>query len=637
VASNAVGSLNSTPATLTVLANPAAPVSGQGYAYSVFTNNPRAYWRLNETLDPFTTTAPAYDISGHGFNGTYGTSVTVNNAGPAFLGFETGNFTAGFPGNVANGTITVPSLNLHTNTVTITAWINPYGYGPSGGGLVMNRDGANSSGLGFGSGNGLGYNWNDSANAYNFNSGLIPQPGIWSFVAVTITPTNATLYLYSADGGATNLFRSVNTVAHGPAAFSGGTTTIGGDSGGNNRTFNGLIGEVAVYGRTLGEVELQKQFIDALGGGSVSPLIITQPSPVNTFSGQTFRLNSGAAAYPTPGYQWQSGAVESGVFTNIPNAGNKSGANSATLTVNNSTLADALDYRLVAVNVAGSVESSPARVTLAPVPNNGRWTANFCIVNTANGNPGLPYVGEGILGNGTHWNPMAGYPSTSGVATLTDNGTTPVGITLTGANMSGAWASPAPVPGLLGLLGAWSSCNLSSGTTFTFANTPNGTYNLALYGSCAPYDDRGVTFTVNGVSQSLINAKHDAFIPGDNTALFTNVVVANGQLIISMISSASVSKGDTEGGFNGAQLQLIQGVGNPAHINSINRVSNHVVISGSSFDAGQSYRILSSTNLMESLANWIPVATNIFTGGTFTNTIPVNVNHPQNYYLLVEP
>src|SRR5262249_41310208 len=83
---------------------------------------PVAYWRLNETSGP-----TAYDSVG-GYNGTnYGLLVlgVSGPAAPQFPGLESGNAAYQFDGTAAS--VGVPPLNLSTNTVTITAWVNPHG------------------------------------------------------------------------------------------------------------------------------------------------------------------------------------------------------------------------------------------------------------------------------------------------------------------------------------------------------------------------------------------------------------------------------------------------------------------------------------------------------------------------------
>jgi hypothetical protein len=63
----------------------------------------------------------------------------------------------------------------------------------------------------------------------------------------------------------------------------------------------------------------------------------------------------------------------------------------------------------------------------------------------------------------------------------------------------------------------------------------------------------------------------------------------------------------------------------------------HIVITGTSPDSGQSYRILTSTNLALPMANWTPAATSTFGGAGFTNTIPLTPGVPASYYRVVEP
>jgi hypothetical protein len=166
---------------------------------------------------------------------------------------------------------------------------------------------------------------------------------------------------------------------------------------------------------------------------------------------------------------------------------------------------------------------------------------------------------------------------------------------------------------------------------------PNGIYNLALYGIDAGWNDRAVQFTVNGVSQTLINKQGLVFSPGDNTALYTGVIVTGGALVVNLVPVDSPAhSGNNEGEFNGAQLQLVQATSNPANIARVIAVAGNIVISGTSPDAGARYSILTTTNLVS--GNWAPVATNAFAAnGGFTNTIPIVPGQPQRFYRVVEP
>ncbi|MBC8097630.1 MAG: hypothetical protein H7Y43_17655, partial [Akkermansiaceae bacterium] len=516
-------------------------------------------------IDPTAGVYQAYDSSGHNLNAVYGSAVLLNSPGPqapAIPGFESTNIAASLTTSLANGQIVAPALNLNTNTVTFTAWIYPTSGQTASAGLVVNRDGGDAAGFGFGGTNDangqreLGYVWNtNSPSTYNFHTGLFPPINQWSFVALTVTPSNATIYLYYADGLTTNLLKAVNTISHGPSAFSGGTTWIGGDPNNLNRIFNGTIDEVAVFGSALGESQLQSLFLTAIGAGGVRPTIVSDPVviPPTTYVGQAVRLVASVSGAPVPAYQWQyrPGGPGIGSFVNLPNGGRVSGANSSTLIITNTLAADATDYRLVVTNVAGSATSASATVNLTPVPNNGIWTVNFAIVSANNGAPTTPYSGRGILGMGTYWNALKGGQFVN-TTSLLDDGSVSTGIQVAATGGPGSWFSGFPMNNAL--LDPY--VNYASG--FAFTNVPNGVYNLAVYGinGTARNSDNttlGTQFTVNGVSQDLINKQDVYFVSGDNSAVFSNVVVTNGSFLIALTPLGDT----TETVFNGAQLQAV--------------------------------------------------------------------------------
>ena len=66
--------------------------------------------------------------------------------------------------------VSVPALNLNTNTVTITGWINPSGNTESIlGGIIMCDAGSTYSGLNMDlNGAGVGYTWNNDQSTYNW-------------------------------------------------------------------------------------------------------------------------------------------------------------------------------------------------------------------------------------------------------------------------------------------------------------------------------------------------------------------------------------------------------------------------------------------------------------------------------------
>jgi hypothetical protein len=605
-ATNSQGTASSTPATLTVQADPAAPTPSQPYAYDVMSKSPLAYWRLGEAVDPTAATYQAYDASGHGLDAIYGSGVTTSNPGPqspAFVGFESGNTAAGFSQSTPNGAVVVPPLNLSSAIVTITAWIYPTANAATYAGLLFNRAPADAAGLGFGGNTDtnvssttygqaeLGYNWNNNSSAYNFHSGLFPPLNTWSFVALTITPTNATLYLCYTNGATTNVFKKVNTIANSLEAFGSGTTWLGGDPSGVNKIFTGSIDEVAVFGSALSDVQVLNLYFAAQGGG-VAPIISQQPAAisgltsVSTFAGQTVAMTAYGVGYPAPGYQWQSDS--GGVFHNLANDSHISGVNSSTLTIH-AAVADSVDYRLVLTNSYGSATSDNAMLSITPIPLNGLWTVNFAVIGGNNGAPTTAYSGPGVLGSGTFWNGLNGGQFANSTS-YCDDGVTPSGINLQSTGYPGSWYEPNLQSPLTKLLDPY----VNTPTAFQFTNVPNGIYNLVVFGMSGTYLDasRGTEFTVNGVSQVNVFQQDWMFAPGDNSALFTNVHVTNGGLLINETAIGLQSDGvtpNTEPDFNGAQLQAVS-------LDPVNLAST-VSGSGLTLNWANYGTLLSATNL----------------------------------------
>jgi hypothetical protein len=96
------------------------------------------------------------------------------------------------------------------------------------------------------------------------------------------------------------------------------------------------------------------------------PTIVAPPASQTAFVGSdvSFTVTANGAT----GYQWQAGAVGSGIYTNLQNGGKFSGVTTTTLTITNVTLTNNADYVVVASNGNGSVTSTPpANLTVAAI------------------------------------------------------------------------------------------------------------------------------------------------------------------------------------------------------------------------------------------------------------------------------
>ncbi len=253
VVTNSLGSVTSSVATLTVQARGAA-----AYEKAVLSANPIAYWRLNETADPSAGGVVAYDFVG-GFDGTY-LAAAENGfngiAGPrpsdGFAIFETNNTALQCMSGTDQSWVTAPQPALNANTATFTMWVYPDGAQIAWAGLFMNRSG-DGEGVGYNDQGMLSYTWNNNS-TYSYVSGLVIPENQWSFVAVTIAPTQAILYLANTNGMKT----ATNAIAHSVEAW-GGTATIG-DDGGVARVFAGIIDEVAMFNYTLSPQQVQNLY-----------------------------------------------------------------------------------------------------------------------------------------------------------------------------------------------------------------------------------------------------------------------------------------------------------------------------------------------------------------------------------------
>jgi autotransporter-associated beta strand protein len=394
VITNVSGSVTSTAAGLTLL----SPV---GYEAAALAAGPVALYMFDETSDPATTNVPAFDYAGD-LDGVYGIAAqngnpSYNIAGPrpadGFTGFDATNIAARFFASTPESHVSLPPLNLNTNTVTFIAWINPNASAPSAG-IVFCRGGGTTAGLNFTAtsvdGNGyrtLGYTWNNEAGTFGWNSQIAPTPGQWSFVSLVITPTNATIYIFDATG----LRASSQAFTHVNQSFS--ATTLIGEDGINtgNRQFDGAVDGVGVYAKALTQAQMEALFLAAKPGASpFAPLIWSQPASQTLYEQQTATFTTGVSGSQPLTYQWQT--FDGGAnYANVTDGGRVSGSTTPSLVISNLALTDATNFVLVITNIAGSVTSSVATLTVNAI------------------GPAEAITNSTVLANGQDWNTGAAW------------------------------------------------------------------------------------------------------------------------------------------------------------------------------------------------------------------------------------
>ncbi len=265
----------------------------------------------------------------------------------------------------------------------------PTAQNSNGAGIVMTRAPGNTCGINFinfldaNNNRIIGYSWNnDNSATWSWNSGLVPPLGQWSLVVLTITPTNATMYVVS-----TNSFNTAtHGLAHVPMAFNGNTMIGQGNVASAATAFNGPIDDVAVFNKPLTAAQVLTLFTNASGMIGFPPSISVPPTNFLTvYKGYDVQLPVVVGGTQPLAYQWMAGAPGSGVYTNIFNAGNISGVTSATLTISNINLSQTADYIVVLTNMYGSVTSSVSALTVND-------SAPFIVTDTTP-NPATAYTG----------------------------------------------------------------------------------------------------------------------------------------------------------------------------------------------------------------------------------------------------
>ena len=138
-----------------------------------------------------------------------------------------------------------PDFGITTNNFTISAWIKPDGIQPDYTGIVMNN--GTSGGINFRGGNNtLGYHW--PGGTWWWDSGLIVPDGQWSYVALVVTPTDATVYLNGVGVTHSATLSPLDVTS----MFMGSYQDWGG------RNYTGKIDEVRVWNRSLSQDEIRE-------------------------------------------------------------------------------------------------------------------------------------------------------------------------------------------------------------------------------------------------------------------------------------------------------------------------------------------------------------------------------------------
>ncbi|MBI5384903.1 MAG: immunoglobulin domain-containing protein [Verrucomicrobia bacterium] len=260
----------------------------------------------------------------------------------------------------------VPVLNVGAGSgLTIEAWINPTDaarmanlieWNDRGGGIGAHFSIAVPNSYGGGPGSLFANLVDTSGISHQVTTvpGVLAS-GVFQHVAVTYEKASglAVLYLNGVQVALTNL--GTFTPQTGFDLFVG-IRPSGPFSG---IRFAGLIDELSIYGRALSLAEIQAVF-NATNGGKCKtarpPVILAQPQSQVGYEGRSVLFSVTAGGSGPFGYQW--------VFNGVP----LPDATNTTLLLPSVQPAQAGAYSVVVTNIAGSVTSDTATLTVSAVP-----------------------------------------------------------------------------------------------------------------------------------------------------------------------------------------------------------------------------------------------------------------------------
>jgi hypothetical protein len=368
----------------------AASTNAAGYATQITGDGPIAYYRFREPPVPLAANSGSL---GAAANGTYSWPAIPGVPGPrpgAYPGFDAGNNAVAFPGT-NNGTVFMRALNLNTNTVTITCWVNFTGAQPNSAGILYINDGTTLAGLttdplGYGGGHGFGYVWGGQGTGWSpFNDSGVPAApdGDWAFVALLISPSQAAIYTAATNNYLT-FAGGTNMIGHSVQPWAG-TVNIGYNNIAG-ADVNGAVDEVAIFNRTLSVGEVYDQYAAAVGG--VPPRIFMDPqSPGTIYAGDPLQLTVDAGGSAPLGYQWRTNGIAIPGATTNPYTKAPAGTD------------DSGNYDCVVSNSYGSITSAVAAVTVsaATAPNILAGPAGHTLYPGASINLSVVAIGGGLV------------------------------------------------------------------------------------------------------------------------------------------------------------------------------------------------------------------------------------------------
>ena len=232
--------------------------------------------------------------------------------------------------------VTDPRLAGLTN-MTITAWIKRNGTQQGYCGIVASREVGGWATELMGNGNKtdeIAYGWN--GNYWSWKSGLTPPDQTWTFIAVAVEPTQATMYMHPAGG---SMSSNSNVDDHERLTYFSEQFRIA-RSNPEDKKFKGLIDDIRIYDWTLDEPNMLK--------------LSTKTGEPNKWPVYWYKFDDGAGTVAADsGFGTQVYSVNTSVANLVPKDPCDSedpNLASGAFDPNNMDIINFLDYRVMAEN-----------------------------------------------------------------------------------------------------------------------------------------------------------------------------------------------------------------------------------------------------------------------------------------------
>ena len=362
---------------------------------------------------------------------------------------------------------------------------------------------------------------------------------------------------------------------------------------------------------------------------ATSPVIVTQPTNQVLAVGSTATLAVAAVGILPLSYQWQTNGV------NLIDGGGIGGSTNNVLTITDVQTNNSGNYTVIVTNIAGSVTSSNAVLTVASPPVIVMQPTNQAMVVGSTAILAVTAVGTEPLNyqwqmNGTNLvdgtDPVNG-DITSGSTTnnliISNAQTTNSGnYTVIIANSAGSVTSSNVVLTVTNMPPTVTvqpmSQTVAVGTTVTFSVYGTGTSPFFFQWQ----KDEANLMDGTTISGSTISGSTNYMLTISNAQMNDS---GNYLLIITNYGGSVTS--------SNAVLTVI--VPSPSFGNIIAAGGGGFILSGSGGGSNGIYYVLTSSNLLLPLTNWTPIATNQFDSeGNFIFTNTAQTNAPQEFYLL---